>query len=211
MKKLISLAVAFIVASVMSVTAFASGTTWTPGTGAVKDFESNPAKVPMFGYVGPYVDEIDDPDPEDPTINPWKISISVPVKFMWAAFEPTSGLVAPVESPNYQIINRGDRDIKVSVIGFEETADPLDSMLGSVELYFTSAAANPVAFDEEIDFSGVIDSLNPVVLGVITKQVADVPTEWNFGITGEYTAITVWPDEIQLPEYEVVFQFRINR
>ena len=218
MKKFISGALAVIITSVMSMGVFAATpvATWDPDPANTRDQSATPETIPMYGYIGPFVENPEDPDPEDPTVNPWKLNMSVPVKFIWAAFEPTSGLVSDVDSPTYNIINRSKRDIKVSVLNFIETVDPIDTSLGDLNLFFKESSGIPIFNKKLFDTVAPVTFGTAIELGIIDKSVlamtgSGIDTKWAFKITGQYTADTEWPDEIQLPEYNVVFGFKIDR
>lgn len=208
MKKLISLAVAVLMLTVLSVPAFAID--FDPDPVNSRDHNGNPDTVPMYGYVGPVVDELVDPDPDDPTVNPWKLNISVPVKFIWAAFQPDESAVDPlkadVESPKYNIINSGDKDVKISIVDFiEESA--LNK--GEVELNFESVSG--VTFDETLVPNDGVNPFTAIDLGTIDAKSGATDTKWTFVISGEYDAASegAWPDEVQLPVYTVVFKFKV--
>ena len=205
MKKLISMLVAVLLLTALSVPAFAID--FDPDPGAVRDQSGNPDTVPMYGYVGEAKDSLTDPDPDDPGVNPWKLNVSVPVKFLWAAFvpdvDPDINLTAPLESPKYHIINNSDKDVEVSITNFTET-HALSN--GSIEIYFTETDPVTPIFDVELTV-GVMNE----VLGIIDADGGD----WEFEITGEYDSEgnggTGWSKDTQYPEYLVEFTFMIDK
>lgn len=201
MKKRISMLIAVFMITVFTFNSFAI--TFNPDPGSVRDHSGNPDTVPMYGYVGEAVDNLVDPDPDDPGINPWKLNVSVPVKFLWAAFIPSDGsLTADLESPDYKIINYGEKDVKISITGFTEDV-PLTN--GTVDLNFTEKTPATPVFDVSLT-PGSTNSL----LGTLAAPVAPATeSKWDFTITGEYDAVTAWSDVTQYPVYTVEFSFEI--
>ena len=202
MKKTSYLALALVMAIFLAQTV--SAATWTPNPGHVADLNVNPGNIPMYGYVGPELTDIDDPDPDDPDVNPFFLNVSVPVKFLWAAFEPGSPSPSvPVEAPDYKIINHSTSKYEVFVIGFTEKDNLLDPALGYVELNLTSTGL-ATDFDQLLETD--VSTSAPYSLGIIDEKdgAEDV---WTFTITGDYYIADEWPEDVQLPIYEIVFSF----
>lgn len=208
MKKILSTATAILLAVSLSATALAA--TWEPNPGANGDVSNGTQDVPMFGYIGEGFDPTD-PDPEGPT-NPFtSLNLSVPVKFLWAAFhDGTNPATAPVESPSYQIINNSTSDVEISVTDFvvETALAPAD---GSVDLTFTGGSIPAIALN------GISASF-PASLGTIegtdssgTTGSTDIGETWTFTVAGTYTpSAGAWPTDIATPEYTVEFNFALR-
>jgi hypothetical protein len=92
------------------------------GRDGAKTSDMAPPEIPVYGYVGPE-EALIDPDPEDPEAPPIaaEVNVSVPVKIIWAAFEPeTATPSAPIAAPNYYIQNRSsEHDLKVKLESFQ--------------------------------------------------------------------------------------------
>lgn len=182
MKKLIITILALITIAATSVTAFAS-TDWNP-----------------------------DPDPGEPT-NPWtSLDMSIPVKFIWAAFDDgTNASSAAVVSPTYKIINNSQKDVEVSVTHFDKTND-LAAVDGSVTLKFDAISGGMA--------SPTLDSINSAspgsaeTLGVLSGTATTGSSSgqnWNFTIDGTHTPDTGgWPTVLKTPDYKVIFNFSLQ-
>jgi hypothetical protein len=217
MKKFIALTLVFSFIATMGSTVFAA-TNWTPGTGEVRNSTANPEVIPMYGYIGPVVKNPVDPKPDDPIVNPWKnLDVSVPVKFIWAAFEPEEGAANPLHSdldaPEYQIINRSaDYGVEVLVTDFLTTDIEFDTDLGTLSIGFEQSAGPTITAPVDL-----FDSVTPVTfaagvsMGTLAKAATTAEADWtklNFSIDGAFDADTAWPEDIQLPEYKVEFGFK---
>jgi len=120
MKKIITTILATMLLVAVAAPAFAAGTI-TPST-SYTDIQGDSAQnavIPVYGYVGEDA-AITDPTPTDPgtapTVTPYEINVSVPVKIIWAAFQTGGGAVT---APNYTIKNNSaNNDLDVTLTSF---------------------------------------------------------------------------------------------
>lgn len=217
MKKFISIMVVVSMITAMSTTALAAPVNpdWDPQIGHTRLQEGNPETVPMYGYIGPVVEIPIDPDPDDPEVNPWApLNISVPVKFIWAAFEPSDGsIIAPVEAPQYKIINHStEQDVEVIVTNFT-TDTPIPSTVGTVALNLKKVGSTGTITNEVVLANHGTAVTFPQTVGVLAADTAPAGTgtEWLFTIGGQFDANVNWPTTIQLPVYKVEFSFKIDK
>ena len=218
-KKIISAVLATTMIATMSMSAFAA--TWTPDPVNTYPTANGQEEIPMYGYVGPVVTNPTDPDPDDPGTNPWTaLNISVPVKFIWAAFDNGALTGTAVDSPEYKIINNSQKDVTVTVTDFA-TTNPLAAADGAVTLDFAKTTAGTssdnMAASATLDnitsatpataqVLGVIDGLDTVQIGTPSATSGET---WTFTIGGTYTPNGAWPSTLKTPEYKVTFNFAL--
>ena len=201
MKRFIAAMTAFILMmGLWAAPAFAEGSLpadsdigyWSINGDAPQD-----ATIPIYGYVGEDA-TITDPDPDGPgdppTITPYEINVSVPVKIMWAAFESDAGAVS---APNYKITNNSEQnDVEVTLTSFLGTGTDNAAVDKDLALSLTGDLAKAV-----VTGNGTSASYfnTPDVIGVI-----DARDFWAFSLGGTYAGGF---DTVYLPTYEMVLTF----
>ncbi|MCL2826033.1 MAG: hypothetical protein FWD72_01360 [Eggerthellaceae bacterium] len=197
-KKVVAMAVSMALAmAFMTTSAFADddpfGTVPENDPAGNESFVStNPSidvNIPVFGYVG---EDADLSDPANPRY--YDISVSVPTRLMWAAFESEEGKIV---APNYQIVNRSTQhDVAVELTSFEADGPDnayVDSMLVlnlTGELAFTGVVDNGTYKAANKDM-GVLESLGT----------------WVFSLDGTWNGDF---DKAYTPKYKMVLTFSME-
>ncbi|MCL2332007.1 MAG: hypothetical protein FWC54_00775 [Actinomycetia bacterium] len=135
MKKIIATTLAtMMLLSSVAAPAFAAGGSIAPST-SYTDIQGDSAQnavIPVYGYVGEDA-AITDTDPGNPatppTVTPYEINVSVPVKIIWAAFQTGGGVVT---APNYSIKNNSaNNDLDVTLTSFTARSSSANTAVDS--------------------------------------------------------------------------------
>jgi hypothetical protein len=215
MKKFIAiLAVAIMALSLGTVASFA---TTTQDNGPFKNLEVNYSDatdvtdIPVYGYVGPEGPVTDDASGsaiDSPDVAP--ISVSVPTKLFWAAFQSNGGTIT---APKYQIANNSGDDINVKLTSFKNANsstsdnDLVDKYL-DLNLASTASSADftkTAVVDGDgtnAKYRGVATDMQEVSLGTLEDE-----DTWGFTFDGTWTG--TWPDDAYEPKYTMVLTFSV--
>ena len=198
--KILAMVMALVCVFAMSTTAFAAGSFDTSTAQTDNDVELEApadADVAVYGYVGEDA-TISDTDPADPDVAPTVtasgtvVSVSVPVKVIWAAFASDGG---EVTAPAYKITNKSAFALDVTLVSFN--ADATD---------------DNTAVDDKLTLNITGDEMAASDVVGITSSVAyddalAVDGVWNFSFAGEYTGDF---GTAYTPSYAMVLQFDLH-
>lgn len=201
MKKILSIAIAILLVSTMSISAFATYSFDTPTYDNLQpEGLADDITVPGWGYIGLDGAITPDPDPDEkPVVIPdpdmTYIDVSVPVQFLWAAFESNkSATPSNIVSPTYNLINNSD-DVNLEV--------SLDSFTA------TGGDTLPVGSTLVLNLTGNLAKTN-IVGGAASTYSSKLLAEatWTFGISGVYTG-SYGAAAVQ-PKYAMVLGFAVD-
>jgi hypothetical protein len=175
--------------------------------------DMHPPEIPVYGYVGPE-DELIDPEPEDPDKPPIvaEVNVSVPVKIIWAAFEPESpGPSAPIAAPNYYIQNHSSKyDLKVKVERFQPRVSAGNTGVdGYLELNLIGKANEFELTNVLADGAGGVPSF-PVAGGseiVFSGTLYKGGTKWGFTLGGTWSG--AFNSNAYTPVYDMILLFSL--
>jgi hypothetical protein len=197
MKKVITIAMAFMLIMAFSVVpSFAAGSFQPPTYEDVQEDSPEDHTIPVYGYVGEDGD-LDNGQP--PTITTHAINVSVPTHIIWAAFEGDKG---EVTSPNYYIKNNSKTlDLNVTIKDFtaedSEGNNAVDSALTlTLEGKNGEFGTSTTLFDKTEVITGNTDKID---------NTFTANTKWEFTIGGLYDSEDF--DTPQQPEYSMVLLF----
>jgi hypothetical protein len=178
------------------------------GRDGAKTSEMANPEIPVYGYVGPE-DTLIDPDPDNPEEPPivTEVNVSVPVKIIWAAFEPDAGTIV---APNYYIQNHSTvHDLKVKMESFQPRPGgdntSVDQFLvlnlagkaGGFEASNPISSGNGIVASFPINGSTTIDFANTFTKG----------GKWDFTLTGNWSGAFVSTSYV--PAYDMVLVFSL--
>jgi hypothetical protein len=194
---------------------------------------TNDDSIPVYGYVGEDIEDVIDPDPKDPDVNPfpYQIDVSVPTKILWAAFESDLGAVS---SPEYYIKNNNaqtpnGKDVSVTVYSFSKRAEGthqgeneaidryLNLYITPTGVGFNTTNVNGVQILKGDNTSVTyIASTTPQTKilctnGSVNNSASLGATKWTFKIGGAYAHASNpegWT-RAYTPEYDLVFKFAV--
>jgi hypothetical protein len=223
MKKLIATMAAIAMTLTLSAApAFADD----PFDGVNVDYENNPimgdtptdgeaeGDVPVYGYVGPYAEAIDDND-EDPDTDEtdkdtppkfiYHVNVSVPTKLIWAAFQENDG---DVQSPEYHIRNNGTKDLDVTMVSFEAKEDGGNVLPANlaIDKDLTLTVVSDDFDEQEVVSAGDPSAsydINNASLGTLEQGTAN---QWNFEFGGNYGGEF---GDAKTPEYVMTLKFAV--
>jgi hypothetical protein len=227
MKKFIAiLAAAILVLSFGTLSAFAAGE--LPSGEEIKyrvvngdtttdtDAETD---IPVYGYVGELAKVVppeegsgDDEDPEvPPDYQTYAVNVSVPVKIIWAAFEPDGG---DITAPEYYIRNNSTvNKLDVTLKSFTKTTESgFDN--DEIDPYLT---LNIVAKSSPFAYAGVVTNDGTGTAGTATYIPTnaekfgtrlDKQTKWNFTLGGNFDGD--FTSDAKETRYDMTLLFAVN-
>ncbi|MDR1272853.1 MAG: hypothetical protein LBK04_07700 [Clostridiales Family XIII bacterium] len=217
-KLISSLALIAMMVSMFTMFAFADGS--LPDHvdyGSVEGDSAETAKIPVYGYLGEDVNIDPGTGDDEPDVKPYEVNVSVPTKFIWAAFETDDGAIS---SPVYHIRNNArvegndhSRDLNVRMFKFEREAvnpsnDEIDKYL---RLLLSKADSNTFNGPDISLISGNGTNASYGSSTPIGSAKLGANSQWDFKLTGTYDSkIGRGFDKAYTPKYTLTFEFSIN-
>ncbi|MCL2332639.1 MAG: hypothetical protein FWC54_04035 [Actinomycetia bacterium] len=203
MKKIFATTLAtMLLLSSVAAPAFAAGGSITPSTSYtdIQGDSAQDATIPVYGYVGEDA-VITDTDPSTPgsapTVTPYEINVSVPVKIIWAAFQSNAPAIT---APSYYIKNNS-------------ASNALDVTLSSFTARSTSANS---AVDADLTLNltgtemaqaGIFNAGSGYTNTTAYTTIFDPQAQWDFSLSGTYTGLF---NAAYNPVYDLVLTFALH-
>jgi|AKZA01.1.fsa_nt_gi hypothetical protein len=197
MKKLVYAVITTVIVATTMVNVSANQLPAPVFENRVVDTDNPTTEVPVFGYIGPDAEILDPENPNDPlVVNPLvtDMSVSVPVRLVWAAFASDGG---EITSPEYTITNNSPFAVDVELTSFENTT-PAGNQNAEADanIVISLTDLNPLA-------TNVVGMTTPLPIQTLSAENGST----KFKIGGTYTGSFATAYQ---PTYRMVLTFSIH-